>query len=132
MGIRIDINWEFVSPILQTASGILKIVEVNNDLQLRIEPKTLLICKCHINKYSLGFSEIKEGQGVPTKIFKIFEERIKAIIRAYFDGILLEKNLYNWVDRSFKDNKLSEELQQKSNEGAKYETEISETIDSFF
>lgn len=104
MGIRIDIEWKFVSPLLQKASGILTIrhidpippvgKEVNNDI--------LLQCECNVSQGALGFTSINK-KGIPSKIFKIFEDQIHCMIHSFFKGMILEKSDFHWVEETLSD-----------------------------
>ena len=100
MGIRIDIKWEFVSPLLQTASGVVLIEEHYHDLTGSPITKKILKFRCHIEKNSSGFSGMQEGEGVTSETFNLFEAEIRSMMKHYFDGMLLRDKMYHWIEDS--------------------------------
>jgi len=104
MGIRIDIEWEFISPLLQRASGDIKVWEIDQNLTVNIPKKLILQCKCHIESGSLGF----QGH-IPTALFNIYEDKIKPLMRSYYDGMLLKNKQYHWIEESLQTKEYFEE-----------------------
>jgi len=101
MGIRIDIDWDFVSPALQAASGVVSIVAGDG---IGGSPTGVILqCRCHIEKGSNGFSELSEGEGVSNDLFEIFRDQIKSMMHSFFKGMLLEKSDYHWIEDSLRD-----------------------------
>lgn len=93
--VRIKIDWEMVSPFLQTINGILIIEKFQNS-----EPKVKEILKCKVTKKigQTGYTSIGE-RGYSSEIFKKYEDRIAAIVDSYFNGTILSKTIYSWVDK---------------------------------
>lgn len=100
MGIRIDIEWDFVSPSLGVASGTLKIWENNHDLQGPEKNTLILQCKCKKEKGCTGFSAIDKESGIESEKFKLFEEQIKTMMESYWQGMMLEKCTYHWIEET--------------------------------
>lgn len=120
MAIRIDIEWEFISPLLQRASGVVKVWEVDQNLTVNIPNKLILQCNCHIESGAFGF----KGK-VPIDLFKIYEDRIASLMRSYYDGMVLRNKQHHWIAESLHSRECFEEwlnLRNKINqyaEGAK-------------
>lgn len=100
--VRVDIEWIFVSPALKTASGVVKLweMEMGSDLTSTTKPKLLLQCNCKAVPGSRGFSAMKADKGIPTKLFKKYENYISCMLDSYFEGMLLSKNQYFWIPES--------------------------------
>jgi hypothetical protein len=95
VGIRIDINWTFVSPALQTVSGILTIKEFDDTVS---HPgKLVLECKCKAEPGCKGFSEIRRGEGYSSAIFDKYEDQIRLMVDAYWHGAVLEPKQFYWI-----------------------------------
>lgn len=96
--IRITIDWDLISPALGVASGILKIQDVDAN-RLSDLPHTLIECKIKKERGCIGWSSL-DGEGIPTLLFKVFEERVKLMAESYFKGMMLQKNPFHWIDES--------------------------------
>ena len=99
MGIRIKIKWEFRSPLLQIATGILKV----EDIDLGRVDQLLFQCKVKIEPGMLGYSSLDktdENQGIPHKLFEELRPTIDTMVRSYYQGMLLKKSSYEWIDDS--------------------------------
>lgn len=101
MGIRIDIDWEFISPFLQLAKGTVTVKNIN--YPKTINDRTLIRCKCKIERGARGFQSFTEDDGIPTNLFKIFEEQIEIMMRSFHSGMLLSEHDYHWVHESLED-----------------------------
>jgi len=113
MGIRVDIEWEFISPLLRRASGIVKVWDMHNSIstqQKEWDPNgnnnLILECRCHIEQGSNGFSGMEEYEGVPTKLFNIYGDTIRAMMKAFFDGMILRNKQFHWIEESLHGEKL--------------------------
>ena len=109
--IRIDIDWDFISPSLGVACGILKVISYKHNAAL-VEGKTLIKCKVKKENGSVGFSAITQDKGVRKDLFDIFEDRIRTMIDCYYNGMNLKDSIYSWVDDSA-DKPLEEYLKEK-------------------
>lgn len=105
MGVRVDIEWQFVSPLLQRASGIVKIWDIP---EVSSKGELLLHCRCSIERGSLGFSGIEEGEGVSSRLLTIYDNTIKTMMRSYHDGMLLRDKQFHWVEESLHGDKMFE------------------------
>lgn len=96
--IRIYVEWEIISPLLEFASGKLTITHhfYDNNFSKMTE---LYCCKTYVKKGSIGFSSI-DGKGIPTVLSRLLDNHIKAIVRSYFSGLILDKYSCEWVDDS--------------------------------
>lgn len=109
--IRIDIDWDFISPALGVSSGILKVISYKHNGALD-EGKVLIKCKVKKETGSVGFSAITQDKGVRKDLFDIFEDRIRTMIDCYYHGMNLKDSTYSWVDDSA-DKPLKEYLNEK-------------------
>jgi len=97
--IRIIIDWDYLSPTLGVASGICSVDDV--DYANRRGPNqvnNILKCKVTVERGSLGFTGVKEGEGVPSKLFEKFRKEISELAHSYHRGMLLEDCTYYWYD----------------------------------
>jgi len=102
MGIRIDIEWDFVSPALAVCSGVIKIWEIDHNLKGPEQQKLILTCKCKKEPNATGFSSI-DDKGIPTSTFKLFEETIKLMLAGYHEGMMLDKLSWHWMEETLQD-----------------------------
>jgi len=98
MGIRIDIKWDFISPALGCISGIIEIWEIDNTYHY--PNKLILKCKCKKDRHSIGFSSIDDSKGIPSKLFELFNEKLKMMIESYYKGLILDKHMFHWIEDS--------------------------------
>ena len=90
--VRIDIEWKFVSPFLQKASGILKIIEMEH---VSSEHKILLECECHFEPGSIGF---RHPSGFSKETFEKYEDIIHCMMYSYADGLKLDNKMFHWAE----------------------------------
>ena len=99
MGIRIRIDWTFVSPLLRIASGILKVEVVTNG---KVN-KLLFKCKVKKESGSLGYSSSDkndESLSIPHRLFEELKPTIDVMVRSYFQGMILENSDFHWIEDS--------------------------------
>lgn len=106
MGIRIDIEWNFISPVLGRISGIAKIWDINNTFRGDYEDKLILTCKCIRDRHSVGFSSL-DNKGISTSLFELFSVTLKTIIESYYKGVMLENHTFHWIEDSITQENLS-------------------------
>jgi len=111
MGVRIDIEWHFTSPVLQRASGVVKIWDIDNEM-LSKQPKLIFQCRCSIERGSLGFKGIREGEGCSTRLLNIYDNQIKTLMRSYRDGMLLREKQFHWVEESLHGDEMFDQWQE--------------------
>ena len=103
MGVRIDIKWNFVSPSLQIAKGIVTVRYLKQPPIGDNENRILLQCKCKIAQGSKGYSAIKDDKGVPLKLFDVFREQIDIMMESFSRGMLLKEQGFHWIDETLFD-----------------------------
>ena len=94
--LRISINWTFVSPVLRVSTGILKVEFQNKDWAF----EEIFRCKVRKEQGTIGYSGIPPDLGVPADLFEALRPTINTMVRAYWDGMILEKSTYEWVEDS--------------------------------
>ena len=112
--IRIMIDWNMVSPFLQTISGILTVEEV--DTTYITQPVTLIKCKVSRTPGSTGYSSIGK-RGIPTDFFEQIKPFIEPMIHSYYNGIIMEKSDFHWVEEKFVDPKILRDWKEKIKNG---------------
>lgn len=90
--IRILIDWNFISPSLETASGIASVhyvEELNN---------WILLCqfKVKVERGCTSYKSIDE-KGFPAKIFDAIKPQLDVMVKCYRDGLILSKNSCCWL-----------------------------------
>lgn len=96
--LRIHIEWEFTSPFLQTASGILYIIDMYHGFGK--SDRILLKCKVEKKTGSTGYSSIDKTRGIHSTFFESLKPYIDVMIQSYYDGMVLNNKTYAWVDDS--------------------------------
>ena len=104
MGIRIDIEWDFISPSLGCISGIVKIWDIESIYKNAEKNynKLILTYICKKDRHSIGFSAI-DRKGIPSKtldLFNVFDGTLKTMINSYYKGMILDKNMFHWIEDS--------------------------------
>jgi len=94
--IRLSINWDFISPLLQVMSGTLIIETLNMFNNFKDESTTLIHCKVKKEKGSISYTAI-DGIELSPKMWEAFEPQIQSMIHGYFDGMTLKTDQYDWV-----------------------------------
>lgn len=96
--VRIKIDWETVSPLLQTISGIVIIEDVNFNTD-DLDSKEILRCTVHSSNTPrcTGFNSIN-GKGYSNKIFKKYKNTIDVMVDSYLRGVTLKQSDFVWVD----------------------------------
>jgi hypothetical protein len=95
--IRIIIDWDFVSQTLGVASGICTVADVS----FMITPpknEQIIRFKIKVERGSIGFTGMSEGEGIPTKEFEKYRKEITEMAHAYHYGLLLEKSTFYWYE----------------------------------
>lgn len=95
--LRIHIEWDFISPFLQTSSGILYILDM---YPVGGPARTLLKCKVEKKPGSVGYSSIDRFKGIHSTFFESLKPYIDTMIQSYHDGMILNNETYSWVDDS--------------------------------
>ena len=88
---RITINWEFISPLLETASGILHLERFEKGMA--IDPPD--------EKYSLSINVKKRSFGMKGIIPHLKPEIdgiINSMAKCYLDGLTLQQSSCHWIE----------------------------------
>ena len=120
MGVRVDIEWQFVSPLLQRASGVVKVWHIP---EVAAKGEILLQCRCSIEQGSLGFKGMEEGEGVPSILLNTYDNTIKTMMRAYRDGMLLRDKQFHWVEESLHEDEMFDQWKEMQLKTDPYKTE---------
>lgn len=116
MGIRIMINWEFMSPLLRVAKGTCRVEYIRiTGAEMIGQSKTLLEFKISKKDGQIGFKEMS-NQGIPTALFERVAEHVKLMADSYFKGMILDDMSFHWVESSF-DKPLEEWLKETEPKG---------------
>ena len=96
--LRVKITWTFTSPVLQVASGIVEV----EDMDMGNIKNHLFKCKIKKDRTGLGYSsmEANKSLGIPYHLFEEIRPMIDTMARSYQDGMILEKSSYDWVEDS--------------------------------
>jgi hypothetical protein len=92
------IDWDIVNPVLGVASGIASIDDINYQNKYGDQIKNILKFRVRVERGSLGFSGVKEGEGVPTKLFEKFRKEVSEIAYSYHMGMLLSDSAFYWYE----------------------------------
>ena len=94
--IRIIIDWQLISPVLKVVTGILTIDEVDISKQ---HYKTLLKCGVKCEPGVIGFSSTdNKDYFIPSKVLEKYDDHIRDLIQAYYDGVMLNGSIFSWID----------------------------------
>lgn len=137
--IRIKIKLETINSFLRAMSGTIHVEEVNEHV-LSIAPIEILTCKFRKSEGVIGYSSMNENCGIPSKLFATVKPIIDTMIKSYWKGMILDKEIYQWLffddsDESWSNiSKIEEESQsfiEKTIQNIEIE-EIKEVVQSGF
>lgn len=95
--VKIEIEWDNVRPVLKYVSGILTIYNVPDVLK---KYEILLTCRVKRNPHCIGFENV---HGYSSEIFKKYEDIMNTLVNAYYDGAILKKSSFHWIDENYND-----------------------------
>lgn len=98
--IRLMIDWDMVSPFLQTISGTLTVEEV--DTSYTKQPVTLIKCIVKRKPGSTGYTSIN-NRGIPTDLFEEIKPFVDVMIHSFYKGVMLDKGDFHWVEEKYID-----------------------------
>lgn len=90
--IRIMINWDFISPGLQTISGI---VEVHYVLDMG-DWKKIAEFRTTVKPGSIGYKSL-DDRGISTTILEGIKPQLDIMVRSYHQGVIMDKDDFNWI-----------------------------------
>jgi len=80
-----------MSPLLRVLKGTLKVYDITS---YDIPAKKILECEVNVEQNSLGFSS---NEGIPSKLMGQLRDYIDPIITSYFNGMILQSEIYSWI-----------------------------------
>ncbi len=95
--IRIHIDWNYTSPVLGIASGVVSIDDFKTDGATPGE--NILKFKVRVERGSIGFTGL-DDKGVPSKLFKLFRAKVSLMAHSYHRGMILEDYDFEWYEDS--------------------------------
>ena len=93
----ITIKWDFISPSLQIASGMIFIEKMTSDLRFVICPEKHFKFKVKVQTGSVGYRALKNGHRFPHEWDKV-RDFVDTMVNSYFAGLTLKDSIYHWVD----------------------------------
>ena len=92
MMLRIMIEWDFISPGLQTVSGIVEVHHVLDvgDWQKIAEFRTT------VKPGSTGYKAL-DDKGVSSTVLEAIKPQLDIMVRSYHQGVIMDKDDFSWV-----------------------------------
>jgi len=115
--IRLMIDWDMVSPFLQTISGTLKLEDI--DTTYKKQPITLIKCIVKRKPGSTGYTSI-DDKGIPSDLFEEIKPFVDIMIHSYYKGVVMEKDDFHWVDEKYIDPLILKKWKEKIKKGEVY------------
>lgn len=113
--IRIMINWDFISPVMQTVSGVVVVHYVEEG---RINNwKPLAKFRTKVKPGSVGYKSL-DGEGISTVLLDAIKPQLDIMVRSYHQGVILDNDDFTWIIEDDLD-KAREELRKVNDEIAK-------------
>lgn len=91
--IRIMIDWDFVSPTLQTISGIVKLDWVIDPVK---KWKRLTEFRVKVEPGSVGYKSL-DGKGTPSIYLDAVKPQLDVMVRSYQKGVIMNKSDFSWI-----------------------------------
>jgi hypothetical protein len=113
--IRIVIEWDFISPTLQTVSGVAHLHYVPDPLK---PSKELTRFRINSKPGSLGYSSL-DKKGIPTVYLDAVKVQLDEMVRAFRQGVTMDKELVTWV--------IKDDLEKSLGELSKIPEKVSES-----
>ncbi len=94
---RITIKWDFISPSLRIASGMIFIEKMTSNPKFIIRPEKQFKFKVKIQTGNVSYRALKRGHRFPHEWDKV-KDLVDIMVSSYFAGLTLKDNIYHWVD----------------------------------
>ena len=91
--IQITIEWDFISPSIQTVSGI---VEVNYVVDVTSPWQLLAKFRVRVEPGSVGYSSL-DKKGVPSVVLEAIKPQLDIMVRSYQQGVIMDKKDFTWI-----------------------------------
>jgi len=91
--IRLMIKWDFISPALQTVSGIAEVHYVTSPTE-----KWHLLAKFRVKREPgmIGYKSL-DGEGIPSMILDAVKPQLDIMVRSYQQGVIMDKDDFTWI-----------------------------------
>jgi len=94
---RISIKWNFISPALQTASGMVFIEKMTSNPKFIIHPEKQFKFKVKIETGRVGYRALENGNRFPHEWDEV-KDLVDTMVSSYFAGLTLKDSIYHWVE----------------------------------
>lgn len=94
--LRIKMKFDTINPFLRLLTGTIHIEDFDIN-ELSTSPVEILVCKVRKEEGVIGYSSINENHGIPSKLFATFKPIIDSMVKSYWKGMILEKDIYEWL-----------------------------------
>ena len=94
---RISIKWDFISPSLQTASGMIFIEKMRSNPRFEISPEKQFKFKVKIQPGSVGYRALENGHRFPYEWDQV-KDIVDTMVNSYLAGLTLNDRIYHWVE----------------------------------
>ena len=99
--IQITIDWDFISPSIQTVSGLVTISYVAETVT---NPWiTLAKFRVRVEPGSVGYSSL-DKKGIPSVVLEAVKPQLDVMVRSYQQGVIMDKKDFTWIIESDIDN----------------------------
>lgn len=102
--IRIMIEWDFISPVIQTVSGIVSVDYVINP---GVHFTNLAKFRTRVEPGSVGYQSL-DGEGIPSIILDAIKPQLDIMVRSYQQGVIMDKNDFTWIIKEELDEAMKE------------------------
>jgi hypothetical protein len=91
--IRIMIDWDFISPSIQTVSGI---VSVDYVIDPGVDFSNLAKFRARVEPGSIGYQSL-DDKGVPSVVLEAIKPQLDIMVRSYQQGVIMDKRDFSWI-----------------------------------
>lgn len=92
--IQITIDWDFISPGLQTVSGVVKVFYVSDTVT--IPWKELAKFRTTVKPGSVGYKSL-DDKGVSSNLLDAIKPQLDVMVRSYQQGVIMDKKDFTWI-----------------------------------
>lgn len=92
--VQITIDWDFISPSLQTVSGIVTVSYVTDTVT--VPWKTLAKFRTRVEPGSVGYSSL-DKKGVPSVVLDAVKPQLDIMVRSFQQGVIMDKRDFTWI-----------------------------------
>lgn len=91
--IQITINWDFISPSIQTVSGI---VEINYVADVTAPWNLLAKFRVRVEPGSIGYTSL-DKKGIPSVVLEAVKPQLDVMVRSYQQGVIMDNKDFVWI-----------------------------------